>query len=289
MWPYTGNNNSSDNHYSSSAGFSTGYYIITANSGVNVREGAGTNYRKITAIPKGTRVAITSVNGNWGEYSTGWICLDYAVWDGSLEPVINVPAAPSLNLTSAANMAVGKAATVVWTPAADAVCYDIYLKNSNNTICQQSIGNTGTSAAFTINEAGTYTITAVSRNTKYTSSNSNTVSFKAHNPSTVTFVDWNGAVISRQNVPYNSSATLPANPSRYGWTFKTWNGKYTNVTSNQTVTAYYERNIYTVTFLDETGAIIGNKQAQQLRRIILHQKVMPSLAGIRNSIILSQT
>ena len=259
----TGTVSSGGNYYNPSAGYGTGYYTITSSIGVNVRRGAGTNYGIIQSIPKGTRVAITETNGNWGKYSAGWICLDYAVWNGSLEPVINVPAAPSLNLTSSVDMAIGTAVTVHWGQAADAVCYDIFLKNSSGTLCQSIIGSTGTNAAFTINDAGRYTVTAVSRNTKYTSSTSNIITVTAHNPSTVTFVDWNGTVISRQSIPYNGSATLPANPSRYGWTFKSWSGSYNRVTTNQTVTAYYERNIYTVTFVDDDGSLIGDKQRIQ--------------------------
>ena len=250
----------SDNHYTSSGSYGTGNYRITASSGVNVRRGAGTNYGIITAIPKNTTVAITQINGNWGKYSAGWICLDYAVWVGSLEPVINVPAAPSLNLTSSSHMSTGDVATVTWSAAADAVCYDIYLKNSAGVVCQQSIGNTGNNAAFTINDAGSYTITAVSRNSKYTSATSNTIYVTTHAPSTVKFVDWDGTVLSSQKIAYGKSATLPSNPSRYGWTFKQWNGNYTNVTADQTVTAYYERNVYTVKFVDENGDLIGSSQ-----------------------------
>lgn len=254
------NNNVSNNHYNPSAGYGTGYYKITASSGVNVRSGAGTNYGRVSGLAKGTQVAITKVNGNWGQCSAGWICLDYASWIGNLEPVINVPATPSLKLTSSANMPTGKAVTVTWASAADAVCYDIYLKNSNGTVCQQSIGNTGNSVAFTINDAGKYTVTAVSRNTKYTSSTSNTINVTAHSPSIVTFKDWDGTVLSKQSIAYGSSATAPSNPSRYGWTFKKWVGSYSNVTSNQTVTAQYERNVYTITFVDEEGEVIGSKQ-----------------------------
>jgi len=254
---------SSGNYYNPSAGYGTGYYTITATSGVNVRTGAGTNYSKVTAIPKGTKVAIESVNGNWGKYSSGWICLDYAVWNAPLEPIINVPAAPSLNLTSSSDMAVGNSVTVTWSPAADADCYDVYLKNSSGAVSQSSTGTRGTSAAFKINTAGKYTITAVSRNSKYTSSTSNTITVTAHNPSTVKFVDWDGTVISTQSIPYNGSATLPVNPSRYGWTFKSWSGNYSRITSNQTITANYERNVYTVTFVDEDGSLIGSKQRIQ--------------------------
>ncbi len=59
---------------------------------------------------------------------------------------------------------------------------------------------------------------------------------------TVTFVDWNGMVLSEQTVPYNGSATAPADPEREGYTFTGWDVDFTNVTSNLTVTAQYEQN-----------------------------------------------
>lgn len=243
--------------------YSTGNYVIMAQSGVNVRRGAGTNYGIVTAIPKNTTVAIEQVKGNWGKYSAGWICLDYAMWVSELEPVILVPAAPSLKTTSASNLPVGTAVTVTWNKVADADCYDVYLKNSSGTVVQKSEGVNGNSAAFKLTDAGKYTITAVARNTKYTSGVSNTISVAAHNPSTVSFVDWDGKIISSQTIAYGSSAIAPANPSRYGWSFKRWVGNYANVTSNLTIVAEYERNIYTVTFYDEAGEVLGTKQKVQ--------------------------
>ncbi|MBR3486089.1 MAG: DUF2436 domain-containing protein [Clostridia bacterium] len=59
---------------------------------------------------------------------------------------------------------------------------------------------------------------------------------------TVTFVDWNGTVLSEQTVPYNGSATAPADPTREGYTFTGWDVAFNNVTSNLTVTAQYEQN-----------------------------------------------
>ena len=56
---------------------------------------------------------------------------------------------------------------------------------------------------------------------------------------TVTFVDWDGTVLKTQVVKPGTSATPPADPSRANCTFTGWSGTYTNVTSNQTVTATY--------------------------------------------------
>ena len=56
---------------------------------------------------------------------------------------------------------------------------------------------------------------------------------------TVTFVNYNGAVLKTETVPTGGSATPPANPSRTGYVFNGWDGVYTNVSSDVTVTATY--------------------------------------------------
>ncbi len=63
----------------------------------------------------------------------------------------------------------------------------------------------------------------------------------------VTFVDWNGSVLSTQSVNHGSAATAPANPTRTGYTFSGWDVPFTNVTAALTVTAQYTINQYIVT------------------------------------------
>ena len=55
----------------------------------------------------------------------------------------------------------------------------------------------------------------------------------------VTFVDYNGTVLKTETVESGKDATAPADPIRAGYTFIGWNGSYTNVTSNLTITAQY--------------------------------------------------
>ncbi len=52
---------------------------VTAQAGLNVRKGAGTNYNVITALKCGTMVSVSKITGNWGYVGKygGWICLDY--------------------------------------------------------------------------------------------------------------------------------------------------------------------------------------------------------------------
>lgn len=77
---------------------------------------------------------------------------------------------------------------------------------------------------------------------------------------TVTFKDYNGNILKTQTVDKGANATPPTAPSRNGYEFASWNGTYTNVTTNQVVTATYTQNAptatYTVTFYDYDGTTV---------------------------------
>lgn len=60
---------------------------------------------------------------------------------------------------------------------------------------------------------------------------------------TVTFVDWNGTVLSTQSIASGSAAVAPANPTRTGYHFTGWDVSFANVTANLTVTALYATDI----------------------------------------------
>lgn len=74
---------------------------------------------------------------------------------------------------------------------------------------------------------------------------------------TVNFVDYNGTLLKSQAVPYGGSASPPANPSLVGHTFTGWNGSYTNVVSNRTITASYKINTYTIHFDSNGGSSVA--------------------------------
>lgn len=65
----------------------------------------------------------------------------------------------------------------------------------------------------------------------------------------VSFVDWDGTPIKSENVVEGSAATAPAAPTREGHTFTGWDKDFSNITSALTVTAKYEANEYTITFM----------------------------------------
>lgn len=74
---------------------------------------------------------------------------------------------------------------------------------------------------------------------------------------TVNFVDYNGTLLKSQSVTYGGSASPPANPSLVGHTFTGWNGSYTNVVSNRTITASYKINTYTIRFDSNGGSSVA--------------------------------
>ncbi len=63
------------------------------------------------------------------------------------------------------------------------------------------------------------------------------------NTYTVKFVDFDGKVLSTQSVNYGSAAVAPANPSRSGYTFTSWDKDYSKIISDLTVTAQYKQNV----------------------------------------------
>lgn len=56
---------------------------------------------------------------------------------------------------------------------------------------------------------------------------------------TVTFVDWDGTVISNQSITYGEAATTPGVPTREGYVFTCWDKAYDNVKEDLVVTALY--------------------------------------------------
>ncbi len=86
---------------------------------------------------------------------------------------------------------------------------------------------------------------------------------------TVTFVNYDGTILSVQEIEKGKSATAPANPTRpttakHTYTFSGWDTAFTNVTSDITVTATYTQTVnkYTVTFLDWDGSVIASQKVE---------------------------
>jgi uncharacterized repeat protein (TIGR02543 family) len=75
----------------------------------------------------------------------------------------------------------------------------------------------------------------------------------------VVFKDYDGSQIGDiQTVKARRSATKPDDPTRTGYTFKGWDGNYTNIKENTTLTATYEIINYTITYNNMEDCINNN-------------------------------
>lgn len=72
----------------------------------------------------------------------------------------------------------------------------------------------------------------------------------------VQFLDFDGAILKSILVDEGSAATPPDDPERLGYTFTGWSASFNNIKWPITVTALYEINSYTVTFLDYDDSVL---------------------------------
>ena len=76
---------------------------------------------------------------------------------------------------------------------------------------------------------------------------------------TVTFADHDGNVLATEIVNRGDDANPPAEPSREGYSFISWDQSYINIVSDMKITAVYQLNRYTVKFMDVDGSLLETK------------------------------
>lgn len=74
----TGDSNSDNGGGTTTA---TGNGTITAEGGLHIRSGPGTDYDSVGSLKKGDRVTITETKDGWGRIADGWISLKYVDMD----------------------------------------------------------------------------------------------------------------------------------------------------------------------------------------------------------------
>lgn len=73
----TGDSSSSGGNTSTATGNGT----VTAENGLHIRSGPGTNYDSVGGLKKGDRVTITEQKDGWGKIADGWISMKYVEMD----------------------------------------------------------------------------------------------------------------------------------------------------------------------------------------------------------------
>jgi len=77
---------------------------------------------------------------------------------------------------------------------------------------------------------------------------------------TVKFINWDSSILKTETVNPGGAATPPANPTRPNYTFDHWEGAYTNVNADASVTAVFKRNEEKVE--EQIGSMCVRKRAR---------------------------
>lgn len=185
----------------------------------------------------------------------------------SFKTANNAPGTATLSVSdSNAHIGIGDAAAVSWTESAHADSYILNLSYNGSVIYTENDVK-GTALAFPascFDKVGEYEVKLSAVNDVKTVEMPETVTITVHDDVTATFVDGiSGDIIETLQVTYGHSVSVPAEPSRYGYTFKGWDKTTDKVTDNITVTALYEANEYTVKFVDGvTGKVYKTEKVK---------------------------
>ena len=124
----------------------------------------------------------------------------------------------------------------------------------NDITLSEQIVEYGSEAEAPTPERTGYTFTGWDKDLSFVTSDLTVKAQYTINTYSVTFVDYDDAVLrAAQVVEYGGDAVPPADPVRKGYTFTGWAPDYKNVTGDMTVKAQYTINQYTVTFVDHEG------------------------------------
>ena len=85
---------------------------------------------------------------------------------------------------------------------------------------------------------------------------------------TVTFIDYNGSILSTQYVTAGGTATEPATPQRQGYRFVGWSRNFNNINADRILVAQYELvevavNKYSVVFVDADGKLLSSQTVDE--------------------------
>jgi streptogramin lyase len=119
-----------------------------------------------------------------------------------------------------------------------------------------TVSDDGTVTGVTPGEA---TITATTRNGLSAS-----CALTVTDEYTVTFLDWDGAVLVERIVLHKEDAEPPQDPERTGYTFTGWDVDFSSVTRDLTVTAQYSINYYNVIFADHDSTVLDTQSIAYL-------------------------
>lgn len=227
---------------------------ITAESGATIYYSAGGEYGPYYApFTISENAVIRAYSEKAGSQTSSTVTLNAEVF------APNVPSI--LSPVSGSKVAQGSAVTVRWSPVGNAHSYTVMVERNGEVISTKMV--TEANATFLLNDQAEtslcYTFSVKAHNRIGDSVTSEAVTVESMPPCSVRFVDWDGTVLSEQQVNYGSDAVAPKDPSRKGHYFRHWDVSFTAVTSDLVVSPVYQIITYTVKFLDSTGRTIDTQ------------------------------
>ena len=216
----------------------------------------------VMQIPANVDLVATEVSNGYGKVKyngvTCWINLNYVKYLG---PVITKPEPPTVKIETSSDIPATGLITVSWNSVYDAKYYKACLYNSAGQEVKSYGDLYGTTASFTPQDEGVYTVKVYAQNSMYTSDPGVlSQAITVHGKSKVTYLNWDDTVLGTQDVSYKNASTAPIAPEREGYTFYGWSDTIDNITSQKTVKAVYTINKYPVMFFDKSGKQIGDTQ-----------------------------
>ncbi len=174
----------------------------------------------------------------------------------SMRVDMSAPEPPAVSLLgTGSRLAQESVAMLSWKAIGNAAVYTLNV-SLDGTLIDTIEYITDTVFPYVLQETGEYSFTVSASNRFGTSDESDTVIVTAVAPLSVRFVDWDGAVLSEQSVPYGADAVEPADPQREGYDFLYWNGDTKGITEDMTITPEYRIRTFRVDIVDQTGKLI---------------------------------
>lgn len=190
----------------------------------------------------------------------GYITSATSIENITIEP----PRIPDVNCGVSKDIAVGDPITAYWANDPLASYYTVSVKYNGELDNTKSSRVNSPVFSFIPEKAGEYSITVTATNIAGETDNSNEIVVTTHGDLTVAFKDYNDTIISEQKVRYGydaASEEVPI-PYRRGYTFKGWKGNTNEITSDTTVIANYQVNIYVVKFYNTNGDYITSQSIE---------------------------
>ncbi len=215
-------------------------------------------------------------------YYKALVCIGGKWYQSAVTPFTTtnvLPGSPVIRVAEESKViGIGDQATLLWDQATGAETYNITVIDAEGNEIQKQTAVTGSTCVLNAFEKdGTYTASVEAVNGAGVTKGGSVEIVVMPNLN-VTFVDTiDSKEIAVISVPYGHAANPPKNPVQDGHTFSKWDRAFDNVTEDITVNALYDKNSYTVKFIDSfTNEVIKSQTVKYQSDAVAPQVEVPA-------------